>query len=557
MNYSIKDIARVIHARASSLQDAVIDHLLLDSRKLHFPHTSLFFALQGPRRDGHQFITELYKKGVRNFVVAAKVKGADYADANFLEVEDTLKALQTLAAYHRQQFSIPVIGITGSNGKTIVKEWLNQLLQDDRRIVRSPKSYNSQIGVPLSIWQMNEQHELAIIEAGISTTGEMDHLEQIIRPGIGVLTTIGDAHNEGFQNQEEKLLEKIKLFKRAEWVVCHSKYDPQQQLKKHTDSTVIYCGEKPGDDIRVLSVKKETAITTISVRIQGQTVNKGQSISFRIPFTDDASIENALICLAVLQLLYHGPALTMPGVIDRFERLEPVAMRMELEKGINNCYIINDSYSNDISSLGIALDYLRQQAGSAPATVILSDILQSGIKGAELYKQVAKELKQRNIKRLIGIGEQMSAHYVILKEAVPESAFYLSTDHFLAEVTSHQFREDYILLKGARAFAFERISKWLEQKVHQTLLEINLNALAHNLRQYQALLSASTKVMAMVKAFGYGSGGAEIAGILQYHKVDYLGVAYADEGVDLRKAGINLPVMVMNPEENSFDAIIE
>jgi Alr-MurF fusion protein len=562
LQYSISDIARIIGTGTKPVHDTVIGHLLLDSRKVYAPATSLFFALKGPRRDGHQFIGELYKKGIRNFVVSEKQENV-WLDANFLLVDDTLSALQRLAAHHREHFSIPVIGITGSNGKTIVKEWLYQLLKEDEQIVRSPKSFNSQIGVPLSVWQMDDQHTLAIFEAGISMPGEMDKLERMIQPTIGVLTNIREAHSEGFRDSNEKFLEKIKLFTDANYIICHSAYDPGQQLPGVFNNHIVYCGEREGDDIRVLSIDKTSASTRIKVkaRITYSTPVEYQLFDFSIPFTDDASIENAITCLAVLCCFIPLPGeeqmAAVEKIIRRLAQLEPVEMRMQLKKGINNCYIINDSYSNDISSLGIALNYLKQQAGGHTTTVILSDILQSGRDEAGLYAQVAAELKQRNVQRLIGIGRQLSAHFHVFKEVIPDSSFYLSTNNFLEEATSHQFRDDYILLKGARSFAFERISHWLEQKVHQTVLEINLNAIVHNLKEYQQLLQPATKVMAMVKAFAYGSGGAEIASVLQYHKVDYLGVAYADEGVELRRTGISLPVMVMNPEESSFDAIIE
>lgn len=534
----------------------IIEHLVLDSRRIHTPATSLFFAIKGPRRDGHQFIGELYKKEVRNFVVSETIDTSLYPGANFLKVADTLLALQRIAAWHREKFTLPVIGITGSNGKTIVKEWLYQLLQSKENIVRSPKSFNSQIGVPLSVWQINAHHTLGIFEAGISMPGEMEKLEPIIYPVVGVLTNIGDVHNEGFRDNGEKFLEKAKLFRNAQWVICHSKDDPQRLLRGNglTKANVIYCGSDVMDDVQVTAVQKKHTETFLSIKYKDPAKATDYFLEFSIPFTDEASIENAVLCLATAIVLTGGDN---QFILERISRLEPVEMRMQLKKGINNCTIINDSYSNDLSSLGIALDYLKQQSGSYSTTVIISDILESGIPEAELYTQVATAIKNRNIQRLICIGEKLSAHYQLFKDAATETSFYLSTEGFLNEASSHQFREHFILLKGARLFAFERISTWLEQKVHQTLLEINLNAIAHNLKVYQQLLKPSTKVMAMVKAFAYGSGGAEIAGILQYHKVDYLGVAYVDEGVELRRAGITLPIMVMNPEENSFDALVD
>lgn len=558
MNYYLADIAAIIKATGPVDDNTIIEHLLFDSRKVVVPASSLFFALKGARRNGHLFIPELYRKGVRNFVVMEAQQVDDFPDANFLQVADSLQALQQLAAHHRARFNIPIVGITGSNGKTIIKEWLYQLLKDDVRIVRSPKSFNSQIGVPLSVWLLQDNHELGIFEAGISMPGEMEKLERIIQPTIGILSNIGDTHNEGFRDNNEKLEEKIKLFAGANLVICHSKDDPGKKLLKNSGARIVYCGNQPEDDIRIHSLNFNRS--SVSFSVTGRKKERDSHFSeFKcsIPFTDEASIENALLCIAFIWEYLPDFKSKEEIIRQRLLQLEPVEMRMELKKGINNCYIINDSYSNDLSSLGIALDYLKQQGGNYSSTVILSDIPQSGIEPGILYRQVASELKARNVQRLIGIGPQLSSHFLLFKEALPEVSFFLSTDNFLDEAISHQFRENFILLKGARSFAFERISKWLEQKVHQTVLEINLNAIVHNLKEYQRILKPNTKVMAMVKAFAYGSGGAEIAGVLQYHKVDYLGVAYADEGVDLRKSGISLPVMVMNPEENSYDLIVE
>ncbi len=519
MSYSILNIAGIIHAEKFISSDDTIEYLLLDSRKVYAAGSSLFFALHGFRKDGHQFIPELYKRGVRNFVVTHVANKEEYPDANFLVVPDTLDALQQLAVHHRKQFSFPVIGITGSNGKTIVKEWLYQLLQEDYNIVRSPRSYNSQIGVPLSVWAMNEKNTLGIFEAGISRPGEMEKLERIIQPTIGVLTNIGEAHSEGFISEEEKEAEKRKLF--------------------------INSIEPP--PIAIGEIKKQPGKTII-------TDNK--SVSIEILFTDDASIQNATTCWAVLSFLKVDQDI----IQQRMKLLQPVNMRLELKKGINHCSIINDSYSADLSSLEIALNFLDQQSAGTGKTIILSDFLQSGIPDEQLYKQILENLLKHHVQRLIGIGDRISAavtkqlqeNHIDLKVEL-----FSSTTEFVQHFRASQFKDESILIKGARVFAFEQIVQLLEQKVHGTVLEINLNAIVHNLQQYQQLLKPSTKVMAMVKAFAYGSGGAEIAGILQYHKVDYLGVAYADEGVELRKAGIGLPIMVMNPEVNAFEAIVD
>ncbi|MBI5372386.1 MAG: alanine racemase [Sphingobacteriales bacterium] len=498
-----------------------VTQLLLDSRKILAPASSIFFALPGFRRDGHDFIPVLYRNGVRNFVISRDLDMDLYPEANLLRVRDTLAALQELAAYHRGRFSIPVIGITGSNGKTIVKEWLYQLLHPEYHIVRSPKSYNSQIGVPLSIWQMNPHHTLAIFEAGISRPGEMEKLEKMIRPTIGVFTNIGEAHSEGFSSREQKEKEKRILFRQA----------------KEVQSLQVIQKKRSGSSTR---------ITALDPR------NPGKEISIDIPFTDEASAANAITCWQLmLQLGYEEDTIR-----SRMMQLVPVDMRLELKKGINHCNVINDSYSVDLSSLEIALNFLVQQSPGIPRTVILSDFLQSAIPDDQLYSQVLEALKKHGVSRLIGIGERISAAISRQPALNFRLELYSSTAEFLQQFRSSAFKEEAILVKGARVFQFEQIVQQLEQKVHQTVLEINLNAIIHNLKAYQAALRPATKVMAMVKAFAYGSGGAEIAGILQYHKVDYLGVAYADEGVELRKAGISLPVMVMNPEENAFDTIV-
>ncbi|MBN8837375.1 MAG: bifunctional UDP-N-acetylmuramoyl-tripeptide:D-alanyl-D-alanine ligase/alanine racemase [Sphingobacteriia bacterium] len=543
VKYQIEHIAAIVNADSSIVKNTAIEYLLTDSRKITFPATSLFFALPGPRRKGSSFIQDAYNRGIKNFVIDEQVETALFSDANFLQVENSLTALQKLAAYHRSQFNIPIVAITGSNGKTIVKEWLNQMLQPDYSIARSPRSYNSQIGVPLSIWQLNTHHTLGIFEAGISTVNEMQQLAAIISPTIGILTNIGDAHNEGFKDQAEKQQEKLKLF---------------EQCK-----TLIYCKDEivsaihaPHDLIgwsrtqqAELFVEKET--------ISGQKTDIElifHTIKYRftVPFTDKASINNSITCIALMLHLNYAEQ----TINERLALLQPVDMRMQLKKGINNCFILNDSYSNDLASLHIALDYLQQQAGKNNTIVIVSDILQSGIAASKLYKQVAEELMQRNINHFIGIGEQVSACKELFKN-IAESTFYTHTEQFLQDASAHQFKDAFILLKGARRFEFEKISKWLELKTHQTVLEINLSAIANNLKVYQQMLAPSTKTMAMVKAFSYGSGSAEVARILQFCKIDYLAVAYADEGIDLRRAGIGLPIMVMNADAESFDALVE
>lgn len=555
MAYRIQDIAQILRAEATIQADALAEHLLIDSRKIVFPATSLFFAISGPRRDGHQFIKEVYERGVRSFVVRKGFDHSPYPDASFLQVENVLQALQQLAAYHRSRFSIPVIGITGSNGKTIVKEWLYQLLQHDHVIVRSPRSYNSQVGVPLSVWQLHERHTLGIFEAGISTTGEMEQLAAIIQPTTGVFTNLADPHSEGFENLRQKAMEKAMLFRNSRSLVF-GRDGLQQQLDPDGADKNFFATTQD-----FFSWSRESA-ATLSVTTEQRTENstlitavcRGETVTITIPFTDRISIDNAITCWSVM-LQMHYPASV---ISERMLLLEPVDMRMQLKKAINNCYLLNDSYSNDLSSLDLAIEHLQQQAGKHRTTLILSDILQSGQYEEALYRDIAAQLTVRGIHRFIGIGPAISR----CKELFHTSAvldkigIYPSTESFLQQVSTQDFSNEYILLKGARVFAFERISAMLEQKVHQTVMEINLTAMVHNLKQYQQQLKPATKLMAMVKAFSYGSGSAEVARILQFHKVDYLAVAYADEGVELRKAGISLPIMVMNVDAAGFDSLV-
>ncbi len=559
MSYSIENIATIVNGKLEpGDQRSLVEQLLIDSRKLSFPPTSLFFALEGPRRNGHLFIEDLYRKGVRNFVVHQETDPKSIPGSNIITVSDTLMALQALAAHHRKQFSIPVIGITGSNGKTIVKEWLNQLLHHKYNIVRSPKSYNSQIGVPLSVWQINEKHNLGVFEAGISRPGEMEKLETIIQPEIGILTNIGEAHSEGFESPLEKAIEKIKLFRNAKKIIysLDNSYTAQLNIEGEHRSffrkdVELYAWSRLFPAwLKISDVEKKDNETLIYA------ANQGKEFKLAIPFTDDASIENGITCWCTLLVLGYDQS----WIQEQVKELRPLNMRLELKKGINHCSLINDSYSADIGSLGIALNFLEQQAGATKKTVILSDFQQSGIEKKELYKTIFQGLIQHKVSRAIAIGSQISEEFLSLIRD-PENKLhvelYSSTIDFINNFRPSHFKEETILVKGARVFEFERIVQLMEQKVHQTLLEIDLNALVHNLGVFQQLLRPSTKIMAMVKAFSYGSGSYEIANVLQYHKVDYLAVAYADEGIELRKAGISLPIMVMNPEESGFEGLLQ
>ncbi|MGN6398461.1 MAG: bifunctional UDP-N-acetylmuramoyl-tripeptide:D-alanyl-D-alanine ligase/alanine racemase [Mucilaginibacter sp.] len=541
--YTIAEIKQILNAGGAIVKDYPINTLLTDSRRISNPAGALFFALSG-RRNGHEFIASAYAAGVRNFVVrqGSEIKAPE---ANFLMVDDVLAALQTLAAYHRSRFNLEVIGITGSNGKTIVKEWLYQLMAPDKNIVRNPKSYNSQIGVPLSVWLINEKNDLGIFEAGISTIGEMDKLEAILKPSVGVLTHIGPAHDEGFENRGQKVREKLKLFKNCRLLVYN--YEQLLGFEDHITAKerFTWSTEFKQADLYVFSG------TAISKNYYLRAIYKEREIECLIPFLDEASIENATLCWATMLAMGYSPI----EADDRVEHLSAVSMRLELKNGINDCSVIDDSYNSDLQSLEIALNFLTQQNQHHKKTVILSDIYQSGLQAGVLYRQVADLIKLKQVDKFIGVGEALLNHKDYFE--VAEKFFYPDTPAMLQHLRTLNFRDETILIKGSRSFEFELISRVLVQKAHETILEINLNALLNNLNFYRSKLKKGTKVMAMVKAFSYGSGTFEVANILEYNNVDYLAVAYIDEGVALRNTGISLPIMILNPEASAFDKLTE
>ena len=541
MSLNAENIAAIIDANWFGTSNSnEISHISIDSRSMQNGVETLFFALVGPNNNGHNYIAELIQKGVQNFVVTSIPENLK-AKANFLVVKNTLEALQKFAGYYRNLYYFPIIGITGSNGKTIVKEWLNFLLSPDFSIIRSPKSYNSQVGVPLSIISINKNHNLGIFEAGISTTNEMSKLQQIIRPTIGILTNLGSAHDEGFSNFEEKIKEKIALFANAEILILKKDKAIDAFLNSNLktfswsfiDETAnVFISQKSLSDKTLLEVN-----------------NSGQKFEVTIPFKDDASIENAIHCLMVLLYLKYNTSV----IQSRLELLYPVEMRLKVKTGIHNCTLIDDSYSSDFQSLKIALDFLENQKQHANKTIILSDIFQSGLSNDDLYSKVSELIISNKINRVIGIGDTISDY----KNKFENCIFYKNTEAFIADFNSLNFGNETILIKGARLFEFEKIVHLLEEKTHETVLEINLNAISHNLNYYKSKLEPTTKIMVMVKAFGYGNGGFEIAKLLEHHHVDYLGVAFADEGIALKNAGIKLPIMVLNPENTSFSAIIQ
>lgn len=543
MHYPISKVKEIINANGAIVSDYSISVLVTDSRRINNATEALFFALSG-RRNGHEFIAEAYAAGVRNFVVnhGPEIK---MPEANFLLVDDVLGGMQTLAAWHRSQFNLQVIGVTGSNGKTIVKEWLYQLLAIDHNIVRNPKSYNSQIGVPLSVWQITDKNDLGIFEAGISTTAEMERLEAIIKPDIGVLTHIGSAHDEGFKNRDEKIKEKLKLFKNARLLIHNYEQLLDYQSGLKNTQCFTWSQKIKQADLYVFS----EAIISRNFYLRARF--KGEEIECLVPFTDEASVENAITCWATMLAMGYSPV----EADKRIEKLAPVSMRLELKSGAHNCSIIDDSYNSDIQSLEIALNFLNQQNQHDKKTLILSDIFQSGLEEDVLYRQVASLITTKKVDRFVGVGEALIRNQALFN--VAEKHFYKDTPSLLKDMNKLNFRDEDILIKGSRSFEFERISRVLVQKGHETVLEINLNRLINNLNFYKSKLKPGVKVMAMVKAFSYGSGTFEVANILQYNKVDYLAVAYIDEGVALRQAGITLPIAIMNAEPSAFDKMYE
>ena len=537
MIYSIEKITTLIGARRIGTADAQIGWLLTDSRSLCFPEETLFFALKTARNDGHRYIEDLYRRGVRNFVVEQESLTSHlsplttYTDANFLVVPSPLAALQRLAERHRDEFNCPVVGITGSNGKTMVKEWLYQVLSPDHNVTRSPKSFNSQIGVPLSVWLLDEQTDVALFEAGISQPGEMEVLADIIQPTIGVLTSLGAAHQENFRSLEEKCMEKLQLFQNAEAIIYNS-----------DDDLVSRCIRRAGFKGKRIGWRRE--------ELQGM---------FELPFGDDASLECSMAVAATA--LYLG--VTPQQLKERMAHLEPVAMRLEVKEGQHGCTLINDSYNSDINSLAIALDFMARRDASSPAahlsplkkTLILSDIYQSGQTDSELYGEVNDLCLKRGVNKLIGIGPNISAQQSLF--SVGEKSFFATTKDFLKSDTFRQLHDEVILIKGARVFGFDRITERLEQKVHETILEVNLNAVVSNLNYYRSMLKPETKLVCMVKADAYGAGAVEVAKTLQDHRVDYLAVAVADEGVTLRRHGITQNIMIMNPEMTAFKTMFD
>jgi alanine racemase len=543
------DIAEIINGKLIGPSDLLVTEIITDSRQLSYTEGLVFIAIRGKNHDGHQFIKNLYQTGIRVFVVERLPdEPKSYSDAAFIITKNTVEALQLLASYKRKAFSSPVIAVTGSAGKTVVKEWLADILGLTTSVIRSPKSYNSQIGVPLSVWKLDEKYKLGIFEAGISLPGEMDKLQKVIDPDIGVITNIGDAHRENFPDNETKAAEKLKLFVNASLIIYCSDQKLVQKLVLNNENfklkkLIDWSFENREAKIFVEKSSFPGGRTGIQISFNGK-IN-----FFEIPFSDRASVENAVTVAAVCLAMGISADIIGRGLAG----LVSVAMRMEMKSGINNCQLIEDYYNSDPGSLGMAIEYLKQQ-NSRKTTLILSDFIQSGRDEKELYSEVAGLVQKTGIDKFIGIGEALIRNSSLFENS---ARFFCSTDEFVSCFNGGDFRNEIILLKGARIYEFEKIGKLLEQQIHQTVLEINLDAISHNLNEFRRYLNPGTRIMAMVKAFAYGAGPAEIAALLEYHRVSYLAVAYADEGVELRSAGVTLPIMVMNPDPSASEIIIK
>lgn len=545
--YTFTQLSRLVQGKIIQFDaEQSVEQLLSDSRKLIIHPTSIYFAIKGERNDGHDYLEDTYKKGIRQFVIDDESRWKhEWTGCNVLLVQSVLFAIQEMAKFHRESFSLPVLAITGSNAKTIIKEWLCQMLVNHYQIVKSPKSYNSQLGVPLSVWQIKDYHNLGIFEAGISKKGEMARLQEIIKPTIGLFTNVGSAHDEGFETQLQKVEEKLRLFKNCNTIIYCADHQLIDQVIKQQLLFNTFAWSTKGNKAFV-----QYTLTSITNVTKVEAIYKYQSFKFELPLTDAASIENLLHCICFM--LFMG--FDNSKINQSLRVIKNIPMRLELKQGINNCYIIDDTYNNDLGGLQIAMEFLENQKLRSKKTLILSDVLEAGSNKEILYSQIGRLIVQKGISQLIAIGIEIQrfAHRLPIN-----TKFYASVGDFMKDFDQLIFKDELILVKGARVFRFEEIVQKLQRKIHSTRLEINLDALMHNLNYYKSKLKGGTKIMAMVKSFAYGSGSFEVANLLQFHKVDYLGVAYTDEAVDLRAAGIHMPIMVMNPTLDSFDALVK
>ena len=554
MQYTVEQIKNILKADGRlATPDSKVTRLLTDSRSLSFPEETLFFAIRTSHGNGHNYIKELYNKGVRNFVVNDLDAFGDIDDANIIVTDDSLAALQAVAIHHRSQFDIPIVGITGSDGKTIVKEWLYQLTAGNHNVTRSPRSYNSQIGVPLSVWMLKGNSTLGIFEAGISQCNEMGRLQQIIKPTIGIITNISGAHQENFASLQQKCSEKLLLLGGCDIVIYNADDPILSECIAHSplpSREIAWSRIDPERPLYIESVTKQEDGTVVKYRYLTM------ESSYRIPFVDNASIEDSINCLAAALYLMIPPQ----TIAERMAQLEPIAMRLEVKEGKRGCMIINDSYNSDTASLDIALDFMERRCRTMTGlkrTLILADIKQAGESISSLYHNVMECLGEHRIEKFIGVGSDISSQAGVFDKTGIECHFFTDTSELLASPVIRKLQNECILVKGSRSFHFEDVTEVLEKKVHQTILEVNLNALRDNLNYYRNSLDGATKTVCMVKAGAYGAGALEIGRTLQECNVDYLAVAVADEGAELRKEGITTGIIVMNPEPCSYGTLFD
>lgn len=550
--YSISWLNDTIQKKSSRLviPDQEISHLIIDSRKLLFPESSLFFAFFGKQTDGHLFIKPLYDLGVRAFIYEDPDFNIEtFPEANFILVDQTIEAIQEIGRIHRSRFNLTVIGLTGSNGKTIIKEWINQLLEQEYNIVRSPGSYNSQIGVPLSVWQINQETDLAIFEAGISKKGEMAALSGIISPTLGVFTNLGDAHSLGFDSKEEKLKEKLLLFKDAESIICERDESIAfNEIKRNYPNKKVFDWSKTDKkaSFYISSIEKINHSSRI------QYIWKGKESDFSIPFKDPVSIRMAIF--AVLSSLVAGA--DREQVDKGCSFLSAVPMRLETKDGLNNCLLINDSYNADLTSFTQALLFQSLQDQNRKKVLILSDFYQLQDNPEVLNRKIAELIDKQTFSRIVLVGNQIHSVQLYLQSSVNVFHFR-TTSEVLKNLENLDFRNETILMKGARKFKFEQIFVKLSKRFHSTVLEINLDALSQNLMVYDSRLHQKTKKLVVIKASGYGAGSLKLARHLEKNNVDYFGVAFVDEGIELRKGGVKKPIMVFNADLSFLEEIIE
>ncbi|MBL7917346.1 MAG: alanine racemase, partial [Bacteroidia bacterium] len=528
--YTLSEIAQISGGELIGKTNPTVNNFVTDSRQLLNTKDSVFFAIKSNRNDGHFYIDTLVRLGLKAFVITDKTKIKDSylsEGVSFVVVSNALTSLQLLAAHHRLKFKLPIIGITGSNGKTIVKEWLYQLLSDDYTICRSPKSYNSQIGVPLSVLNINQNHNLGIFEAGISLPNEMNKLQEIVKPTLGVFTSFGEAHSQGFESNKHKLTEKLKLFEDCNKVIFNA--FEHEDLLEYLSAKFVSIGSNKNCNYN-LSFQIKSNFTEIVLSALGK------SYSYKIHFIDKASVLNASTCIVTLMEMGLDQSL----IQQKLSKLQSIALRLEVKNATQNSILINDFYNSDIDSIKIALGFLNQQHRRKNKVLIISDLDETGKPEQELYTELSKLIEESKIDFLVCIGEALNRNGKLFKT---KSVFFNGVKDFLAEqsVLKVNFKDATILLKGAHRFKFEDISKLLQLKSHDTVLEINLNKLQHNVNYYRSLIGKEVQLMCMVKAMGYGSGGSEIARSLQHLGVNYLAVAYADEGVELRDSNISVP----------------